>query len=143
MNQEILSFMIDLEDEIHYKMKYIQELFAKIEKREQISAIAILEEEMGILKKLTDKYNKETNGKQVVKKEESATKTRYYLKDGSVYVVKDKHYRYLYDSQTKTITYQFEGGQVERTFPGGLKEIRRKDGTIVIKNGHMDFEHLF
>ena len=114
----------------------------KLENRENVSPIAILEEEIKLLKELNAKHSEDLQNKKVVKKEEGLTKTRYYLKDGSVYVVKGKDFRYLYDSKSKIITYEFESGQIERTFSGGLKEIRRKDGSIVIKNGQKEYDHL-
>jgi hypothetical protein len=79
----------------------------------------------------------------VVRKEDGRNKTRYYLRDGSIYVIRKGRgsYRYLYDSQTRTVTYEFKNGQVERTFDGGIKEIRRKTGEIVIKCGINDYEY--
>jgi hypothetical protein len=71
------------------------------------------------------------------------SKIRYHLKDGSTYVVnRENKYRYLYDVGTKIITYEFSNGKIERTFPGGLKEIRHPDGTVTIRNGTKDYDFI-
>ena len=48
-------------------------------------------------------------------------------------------YRYLYNFKSKTITYEFENGQIERTFVNGMKEIRKSDGSIVIKTNAKEY----
>lgn len=101
----------------------------------------VLKEEIDKLRTLNEQYKKFLNSKNVIHKDRKRDKTRYYLKDGSTYVI-GKNYRYLYDSRSKIITYEFSNGQVERTFSNGLKEIRHKDGTVTIKNGEKDYEFI-
>ena len=134
--------MLDLQEEIQIKMKYVEDLLSRLENRENVSVLSILKEEIKNLGTLCKDYNKTRDDKLVIKKEENMGKIRYYLKDGSVYVVKGKEYRYLYDSKTKVVTYEFENGQIERTFFNGIKEIRKNDGTIIIKNGSKDYDYL-
>ncbi len=134
--------MQDMNKAIALKMKYIEELLTKLENRESPSVISILKEEMEQLKQQIMEIKSKNEDKRVVGVEESGNKSRYYLKDGSVYVVKGKEYKYLYDSKSKVVTYEFENGQVERTFQNGMKEIRRRDGSIVIKTSPKDFEYL-
>lgn len=79
----------------------------------------------------------------MVHEEHNKGKTRYYLHDGSTYVVsKNNKYKYLYDAKSRIITYEFDNGQIERTFPNGLKEIRYKDGSITIKNGSREYDYI-
>lgn len=127
---------------IQYKMKHVDELLTKLESREAPSIVALLQREIEELRALSAQFQQLRDGKKVVRKEERNSKMRYYLKDGSVYVVKSNEYRYLYDARTKVVTYEFENGQVERTFESGLKEIRQQDGSIVVKNGAKDYEYL-
>lgn len=103
--------------------------------------IKILKEEIEKLKSLNNEYQLFLESKKVVHKDGKGSKTRYYLKDGSTYVV-GKNYRYLYDAKTKTITYEFLNGQIERTFQNGIKEIRHNDGSITIRNGEKDYETI-
>lgn len=134
--------MADLGESIQRKMQYVDELITKTENRDAPSIYAILRSEIDALKSQIAELKVSSEEKKVVGKEEKASKTRYYLKDGSVYVVKGKEYRYLYDAKTRVVTYEFENGQIERTFDHGLKEIRRRDGTIVIKTGPRDFDYI-
>lgn len=134
--------MFDLGHEIHEKMKHIENILSKVENGELVSVVSVLQEEIKTLRNLTEEYKTIIEGKKVMKQEESGTKTRYYLKDGSVYVVKGKEYRYLYDTKTKIVTYQFENGQIERTFENGLKEIRQPDGSITIKSGVKEYDRV-
>lgn len=127
---------------IPHKMKYIEEILTRLENKESVSIIDILKGELDTLRQQVVEERNTDEGKMVVGKEENGIKTRYYLKDGSVYVVKGKDYRYLYDSKTKIVTYEFENGQIERTFENGLKEIRKKDGTIIVKTGPKDYEFV-
>jgi len=79
--------------------------------------------------------------KRVKTKEETESKVKYVLSDGSVYVIhKTKRYKYLYDAGTGVMTYEFSNGQIERTFPAGIKEIRGTDGKIVIKNAEKEYD---
>lgn len=134
--------MIDLQETIQIKIKHIEELLFKLENKENITITAILQDELKNLKEMCLEYKKTTEDKKVIRKEESSGKTRYYLKDGSVYVTRGKEYRYLYDTKTKIVTYEFDNGQVERTFASGIKEIRKKDGSIIIKSNVNDYDHL-
>lgn len=134
--------MADLSQSIQAKMKYIDELITKTENYDAPSIYSILRNEIDLLKSQIAELKASNEDKKVVGKEEKASKTRYYLKDGSVYVVKGREYRYLYDAKSKVVTYEFENGQIERTFDHGLKEIRRRDGTIVIKTGPRDFDYI-
>lgn len=134
--------MSDRAEEIQIRLKYVDELLSRLENREGVSVLAILQDEISALRALSEKHRAERENKRVIRREERLAKTRYYLKDGSVYVVKGREYRYLYDSQSKTVTYEFENGQVERTFEHGLKEIRQSDGGIVIKNGAKDYDYI-
>lgn len=100
-----------------------------------------LRHELTRLRQLNDEYQIMINTKKVVHTTSSGTKTRYYLKDGSSYVI-GKNYRYLYDANSKSVTYEFDNGQIERTFSNGLKEIRRPDGSIIIRDGPKEYEYL-
>lgn len=111
-----------------------------MDKHKNLSVIDILKDEIIKLKKLNDEYKSLLDTKKVVHKDSMNSKTRYYLKDGSTYVVKHNKYRYLYDAQTKIITYEFYNGQIEKTFPCGIKEIRHPDGSITVKNGAKDYD---
>jgi len=134
--------MLDPREYVELKIKYLDELISKLENKENVSICSVLENEMRILNATVQEYQKEQENKKVINKEETSSKKRYYLKDGSVYVVKGREYRYLYDASTKVVTYEFENGQVERTFPNGLKEIRQKNGCIIIKNGQKEYDYI-
>lgn len=103
--------------------------------------IDLLKEEIEKLKNLNTEYKLFLESKKVVHTDKNKGKTRYYSKDGSTYVI-GKNYRYLYDVRSKIVTYEFSNGQVERTFPGGLKEIRHCDGSVSIRNGDRDYEFI-
>ncbi|EQB60201.1 hypothetical protein NAPIS_ORF02207 [Vairimorpha apis BRL 01] len=111
----------------------------KIESQKKMSLVEILKNEINKLKELNEQYKEILDSKKVVHKETTKHKTRYFLKDGSTYVVRDK-YRYLYDSKSKIITYEFENGQIEKSFPNGIKEIRYSDGRVIIKNDNKDYD---
>lgn len=129
-------------ENIRIKMNYIDSLLSRLENNENVSVITILQDELDCLKKQISEQNQDLLDKTVVGKEEKSLKSRYYLKDGSVYVIKPNEYKYLYDSKSKIVTYVFENGQIERTFDNGIKEIRRKDGTIVIKTSPKEFDYI-
>jgi hypothetical protein len=124
------------------KIKYIEELLTKVENHETQSILTIIRNELDELKKISIEHKKQSDDKKVVGREDKGGKTRYFLKDGSVYVIKGRSYRYLYDSKTNVVTYEFENGQIERTFENGIKEIRQKDGSIVVKTGLKDYDYL-
>lgn len=128
--------------DIKNRMIFIDDLLTKLEKNENYSVISILEDEIKALNNLNIDYKKKLENKKVYKKEETNKKIRYYLNDGSVYFIKPNEYRYLYDAQTQVVTYEFNNGQIERTFPNGLKEIRGKDGSVVIKHGMKDYDYF-
>ncbi|EJW05389.1 hypothetical protein EDEG_00053 [Edhazardia aedis USNM 41457] len=128
-----------MEEKLKDRINFIESIFSKMENKK--SLIDVLKEEIRKLKALNLEYKAILNNKKVVHFDKKKGKTRYYLSDGSTYVI-NKHYKYLYDSNTKIITYEFENGQIERTFPCGLKEIRYNDGNIVIKNGDKDYEYI-
>lgn len=125
-------------DNIRMKMNYIDCLLSKLENNENVSVVTILQDELEMLKK----QKQDMLDKSVIGKEEKSTRSRYYLKDGSVYVIKSNEYKYLYDSKTKIVTYVFANGQIERTFENGIKEIRRKDGTIIIKSSPQEYDYI-
>ena len=128
--------------DIRGKIEQIDALLTKLEAGESFSPVAVLQDEVARLRAKTLTYSAHKTDKLVVKEEPGRTKTRYHLKDGSVYVVKRGEYRYLYDAKTKVVTYEFENGQIERTFGNGIKEIRRGDGSIYIKTGANEYEHI-
>lgn len=134
--------MIFMQENIKEKIEAIGALMEQIERNKDISVVDILKEEILKLRKLNEEYKNILEAKRVMHKDQLQSKTRYYLKDGSTYVVKNNQYRYLYDAKTKIITYEFVNGQIEKTFPSGLKEIRYPDGSITIKNGSNDHEHI-
>lgn len=105
------------------------------------SLVDVLKDEIVKLRSLNVEYKEMIERKKVVHTDHMRHKTRYYLKDGSTYVVDArKSFRYLYDSKSKTITYEFPNGQVEKTFEGGIKEIRHPDGSITIRHGDKDYD---
>lgn len=126
------------EEEIAARMKYLEELIVRLENKETIDVETLLGHELQTLKQLCEEKIARDESKKVIRKEEKGLKSRYYLSDGSVYVVKGRNYRYLYDSSSKIVTYEFENGQIERTFANGIKEIRRPDGSIIIKDGQAE-----
>ena len=137
--------MFELKKVIESKLELIEYLIEQMSKNEVIDALEILKREMDELRKLNEIYIKDQDNKQVVKSEQSLHKTRFYLKDGSTYVVTKrptKNYKYLFDSKTKVITYEFENGQIERTFECGLKEIRTSDGKVFIKTDNSEYEKI-
>ena len=138
----ILILMEDTNRLLHIKINYIEELLSKLENHETPSIIDIIKKELINLRKMTEECKIKSDEKKVVGREDKEGRTRYFLKDGSVYVVKERKYRYLYDAKSKVVTYEFENGQVERTFDNGVKEIRRKDGSIVIKTGEKNYDFL-
>lgn len=122
------------------KVDSINKLMHKIESDKRTSLVDILKEEIDKLKKMNQEYKDLLESKKVVHKDVLPTKVRYYLKDGSTYVIKNNKYKYLYDSKSKIVTYEFENGQIERTLPYGIKEIRHPDGSITIKSDDKDYE---
>lgn len=132
----------DHSQSIRDRLNYLDSILSKLENSNPITVYGMIKGEIESLKSQIQAYNTTLKSKEVVGKEEKPSKTRYYLKDGSVYVIKGKEYKYLYDANTKIVTYEFANGQIERTFENGIKEIRRKDGTIVIKSGLKEFEFI-
>lgn len=132
-----------MERQIKQKINLLDALIRKMENKQKISLIQILRNEVAKLKELNQEYKRMINEKKVVHEEQNKGRTRYYLNDGSTYVVSaDKKYRYLYDAKSRIITYEFENGQVERTFPNGLKEIRYSDGSIAVRNGNKEYDYI-
>lgn len=125
------------------KVEFVDRIIKGMNTSKEGSLIDILKAEIKKLQKLNQEYESVLKRKTVARKEESPGKTKYSLQDGSVYVVNRKRrYKYLYDAATGIITYEFETGQVERTFPGGIKEIRFPDGRVVVKTGEKDYDVL-
>ncbi|KAI5173825.1 hypothetical protein PAEPH01_2049 [Pancytospora epiphaga] len=124
---------------IHGRIKYIDEILSRLENKQAPTLLGFLRDEIEQLRTVSTQFQSAKESKKVMRMEEKCGKKRYYLADGSVYVVKEHEYRYLYDACTKVVTYEFSNGQIERTFESGLKEIRRKDGSIVIKGGSGDY----
>ncbi|EOB15488.1 hypothetical protein NBO_3g0039 [Nosema bombycis CQ1] len=125
---------------LKFKLDYINTLMDKIESKKKTSLVDILREEIEKLKKLNSEYKDALDSKKVIHKEVHPNKVRYYLKDGSTYVIRNNKYKYLYDNKTKIMTYEFSNGQIERTMPYGIKEIRYPDGSIVIKSDEKEYE---
>lgn len=134
--------MLFMQENIKEKIQCIDALMERIGNNKEVSVIDVLKEEIYKLRKLNEEYKGILEAKKVVHKDQLQNKTRYYLKDGSTYVVRNNQYRYLYDAKIKVITYEFCNGQIEKTFPLGLKEIRYPDGTITIKNGPKDHDYI-
>ncbi|ORD94516.1 hypothetical protein ECANGB1_589 [Enterospora canceri] len=135
--------MFDLHEHIGSKIEALDAILRKMDASGGMDAADIIQTEIDELKKMCTAYEEERESKTVVKKEEDVFKTRCYLKDGSVYVATRKpakNYKYLFDRDTKAITYEFENGQVERTFVGGFKEIRLPDGRIYLKLGPGEYD---
>ncbi|WUR04199.1 uncharacterized protein VNE69_07265 [Vairimorpha necatrix] len=124
---------------IKEKINSINRLMEKIESNKKPSIIELLKKEIEKLKELNNEYKDILDSKKVIHKEITNKKVRYYLQDGSTYVIRDK-YRYLYDSKTKVITYEFDNGQIERSYPSGIKEIRFVDGSIIIKKDNKEYD---
>ncbi|KAI5192173.1 hypothetical protein NECID01_1828 [Nematocida sp. AWRm77] len=130
-----------MEEVLKEKMERIDSLVMRIKENKEATLVDILKEEIEKLKKLNQEYESVLQKKSVRSKEESPGKTKYTLSDGSIYVVhKAKQYKYLYDAATSVITYEFSNGQVERTFPAGIKEIRGPSGEIIIKLSDKEYE---
>ncbi|KCZ79378.1 hypothetical protein H312_03232 [Anncaliia algerae PRA339] len=120
--------------------KFIEQLLSKIEKNDT-NIKEILRDEIERLKILHIEYKQNLESKKVIHEEKQPLKTRYFLKDGSTYVVDSKgNYKYLYDNKNRSITYHFTNGQIEKTFENGIKEIRYPDGSICIKFGDKDYD---
>lgn len=124
---------------IKEKICSINRLMEEVERNKKPSLIELLKNEIDKLKQLNDEYKETIQSKKVVHREVSNNKTRYFLQDGSTYVVRDK-YRYLYDAKSKIITYEFDNGQIEKSFPSGIKEIRYPDGSIIIKSDNKEYD---
>lgn len=124
---------------IKEKICCINRLMEEIEKNKRPSLVELLKNEIDKLKQLNDQYKEALQSKKVIHKEVNNKKIRYFLQDGSTYVVRDK-YRYLYDAKTKIITYEFDNGQIEKSFPNGIKEIRFSDGSLVIKSDNKEYD---
>ncbi|OAG29001.1 hypothetical protein NEDG_01140 [Nematocida displodere] len=130
-----------MEEVLKEKVKSIDSIIAKMKTHGEHSLVELLKEEIDKLKRLNEEYETQLSNKTVKNKETTATKTKYTLSDGSIYVInKGKNYKYLYDSNTSVITYEFSNGQIERTFPTGIKEIRRTDGKIIIKTSEKEYD---
>ena len=112
---------------IKEKINSINRLMEQVESTKKPSIIELLKKEIEKLRELNNEYKNILDSKKVVHKEIEKKKIRYYLQDGSTYVIRDK-YRYLYDAKSKVITYEFDNGQIERSYPSGIKEIRYGDG---------------
>ncbi|KAM0672927.1 hypothetical protein CWI42_050120 [Ordospora colligata] len=134
--------MIFMQENIKEKIDSIDALMRRMNGDERVSVVDVLKEEIHKLRRLNEEYKRILDAKRVVHKDQLQNKIRYYLKDGSTYVVKSNQYRYLYDAKTKVVTYEFANGQIEKTFPSGLKEIRHPDGSITIRNGPNDHEYI-
>ncbi|KAF5141146.1 t-complex 10 [Vairimorpha ceranae] len=126
---------------IKEKINSINRLMEQVESTKKPSIIELLKKEIEKLRELNNEYKNILDSKKVVHKEIEKKKIRYYLQDGSTYVIRDK-YRYLYDAKSKVITYEFDNGQIERSYPSGIKEIRYGDGSIIIKNDNKDYDKL-
>ncbi|OQS54502.1 hypothetical protein EHP00_10 [Ecytonucleospora hepatopenaei] len=136
--------MLDIKEIILSKIQTIEKICSQIENNE-VDVVDLLKSELKNLKMIQDSINFEQQNKSVIKAEESLYKKRFYLKDGSTYVITNKptkNYKYLYDAKTKIITYEFENGQIERTFECGLKEIRTNNGQIYIKYKDEGYEQI-
>ncbi|KAI5190982.1 hypothetical protein NEMIN01_1315 [Nematocida minor] len=125
------------------KLSAIDRIIEKMKEKKEVTLTEVLKEEIDRLKRLNKEYEEVLNRKKVKSREESSGKIKYTLSDGSVYVVhKEKKYKYLYDANTSIITYEFGNGQIERTFPFGIKEIRTPNGKIVIKTSEKEYDLL-
>lgn len=113
----------------------------QVESNKKPSLVELLKREIEKLKELNNEYKQSLDSKKVIHKEVTKNKVRYYLQDGSTYVIRDK-YRYLYDSKTKVITYEFNNGQIEKSYPSGIKEIRFSDGSIIVKSDNREYDVL-
>ncbi|KAF7696527.1 hypothetical protein CDIK_1795 [Cucumispora dikerogammari] len=117
---------------ITQKILTIEEIQKTIDETENYKLLKVFKKEVNILKELIKKYKTEIESKKVIYMQTHEDKQKYYLEDGSVYVNGDK-FKYLYNIKDGSVTYQFNNGQLERTFACGFKEIRYADGSIVIK----------
>lgn len=125
------------------KMQFIDSVIARMKREEPLSVVGLLKEEIRKLQRLNREYENSLRRKSVLQREETEGKTRYRLGDGSLYVVNRRRgYKCLYDKATGVVTYEFGNGQVERTFPGGIKEIRCPDGRVAVKTGEGDYDIL-
>lgn len=137
MTEDLLLLQVRIKE----NAKYIEALIQKMDKNKNTTLVDILREEIIKLRTLNTEYREMIETKKVVHTDKMRHKTRYYLKDGSTYVVdKRKNIRYLYDAKSKTITYEFPNGQVEKTFEGGIKEVRHPDGSITVRHGEKDYD---
>ncbi|KAL6122783.1 hypothetical protein NUSPORA_00040 [Nucleospora cyclopteri] len=137
--------MLNEKSLIKAKIELLDELITKMENKENLDITDVLKREIMELKAMNEGYVTGKNAKLVINSERGKNKTRFFLKDGSTYVVTNKginDYKYLFDATTKTITYEFGNGQIERTFKNGLKEIRMPDGRIYIKHGTLEYDHI-
>ncbi|KAG0441578.1 Centromere protein J [Dictyocoela muelleri] len=130
-----------MQTQIKNKIKTIDALIKQMEHKKG-SLIEILRNEIKNLRDLNNEYKKMLEDKKIIHEEKHKNKVRYHLNDGSTYVVSKKGYRYLYDSTTKVIIYEFSNGQIEKSYPMGIKEIRYPDGSICIKCGEKDYDFI-
>lgn len=118
---------------IEEKIKTIESLI-NLTKTPSLQLLSLIKNEIETLKNL--QKNMPKSKKKVAHTERKLTKTRYHLEDGSTFVTSnDGSYKYFFDATSKSITYEFGNGQIERTFPNGVKEIRYSDGSVYVKIG--------
>ncbi|KRH92087.1 putative T-complex 10/CenJ [Pseudoloma neurophilia] len=130
---------------LNSQISLINALFKMVSQKENapFSLVDVLRKEILKLRQLNEEYKQLLTDKRIVSKESNKIKDlkRYHLQDGSTYVIRS-NYKYLYDNKTRIITYQFKNGQIERTFPNGIKEIRYTDGSIGIRHGNNDYDYI-
>jgi len=130
-----------MEEVLKESVERIDRIIMKIKQNKETSLLDLLKEEIDKLKKLNEEYESVLSRKSIKSKEETNSKIKYRLNDGSIYVVdKLKQFKYLYDSGTGIVTYEFSNGQIERTFPAGIKEIRDANGKIIIKTSEKEYD---
>ncbi|KAI5179656.1 hypothetical protein NEOKW01_0119 [Nematocida sp. AWRm80] len=131
-----------MESTLRNKLNSIDNLIALINNKDT-NLLELLRKEINTLKRMNKEYQERLQNKKIKSKEQLQNKIKYTLNDGSIYINNTaKKYKYLYDSKTNIITYEFSNGQIERTFPIGIKEIRTPDGKIVIKTEENEYEIL-
>lgn len=117
---------------IKQKIRIIEEIQKISDETLNYKIFIALKNEINSLKELIEKYKMEIQSKKVVYIQTLDNKQKYYLEDGSSYVVGSK-FKYLYNSKDGSVMYQFSNGQIEKTLANGFKEIRYPDGSILIK----------
>lgn len=128
-----------MKETIQQKINLIEKLKKKIDESQNYQLFDILKKEIDELKFLMKAFKASLQSKRVIYLQKSENKKKYFLEDGSTFVI-GSNCKYLYDTSDNSMTYEFSNGQIEKTFKSGIKEIRYPNGAIAIKYEDKTYE---